>query len=694
LPWIKKGHPRIEVFFGPGIFISPDIHSIYPAKGRVKMMFRSIGIVLAFSALAAGVAVADEGKKGGTAVPTLDTVVVTAGRVAEKQKTLTTHVTVIDSEAIEQSVARDLGELLAEQGLAVRQYPGTLASVGIRGFRTDTTGNDLTSKVLILLDGRRAGTGNVAKIMTKNVERVEIIRGPASVQYGSSAVGGIVNVITRQGSGTPSAFVEGVLGSWRYEEGSLGGQGEIEKFDFSAAGTRSTMDDYQTASGETYKNTGYDEKEDLSLNVGYRFNQENRLGVIYTNFSVDEAGSPYYLSQNDQYSYLDKSNYSLDAIYTGGTVEDRFSWQLRYFAGTDKDKYTNPLFSYVSEDITDRKGAQAQITADLDIATITGGVDWVNYEIASSNAPKLSSYDNPAGFLLAKARLLDERFIVSAGGRYDSYEVEVKAGQGQKARDDYFSPNVGLAYLITEHVKVRANYGQAFVMPGADQLAADFIDPYSGAQTLGNPNLSPEKSATWEGGIDFTNRGMFAGLTYFSTDFEDKIEMVALPGGASSWENLGAATIAGIEGELNVDIGAVNDWDFVLRPYVRFTYLTRYEDDVTGEDLKYTPDWTASYGIAFSDGMGLSATFNIAYTGEQLVEDWENQVWPDPVKETTLDSSTVASLTVSKTLLPPGRWGKLTLKGDITNLFNDDYAYVKGYPMPGRSYYLGLRYDI
>ena len=175
------------------------------------MMFRSIGIGLVFSILAAGVVVADEGEKKGDAVPTLDTVVVTAGRVAEKQKTLTTHVTVIDSETIEQSAARDLGELLAEQGLAVRQYPGTLASVGIRGFRTDTTGNDLTSKVLILLDGRRAGTGNVAKIMTKNVARVEIIRGPASVQYGSSAVGGIVNVITRQGSGKPSAFVEGNL---------------------------------------------------------------------------------------------------------------------------------------------------------------------------------------------------------------------------------------------------------------------------------------------------------------------------------------------------------------------------------------------------------------------------------------------------------------------------------------------------
>ncbi|MCB2148447.1 MAG: TonB-dependent receptor [Deltaproteobacteria bacterium] len=624
----------------------------------------------------------------------METVVVTAGRVAEKQKTLTNNVTVIDNEAIARSAAQDLGELLAEHGFAVRQYPGSLASVGIRGFRTDTTGNDLTSKVLILLDGRRAGTGNVAKIMTKNVQRVEIIRGPASVQYGSAAVGGIVNVITRQGSGNPTAFVEGTFGSWRYEEGSLGGQGETNGLDFSAAGTRSSMEDYQTANGETYRNSGYDEKENLSLNVGYSFNTNHRLGLIYTNFSVDEAGSPYYLSQNDLDSYLDKSNYSLDAIYTGGTVDDGLSWKLRYFTGKDKDKYTNPLYSYFSEDITDRKGAQAQMTAEFGIATITGGADWVNYAIESTNAPERSTYDNPAGFLLAKARLLDERLIISAGGRYDSYAVEVKEGQGHKESDEHFSPNMGLVYLITEQLKVRANFGQAFVMPGAVQLAGDFIDPYSGAQTLGNPNLSPENSTTWEGGIDFAGRGLFAGLTYFYTDFEDKIEMVALPGSVSSWDNLGEATIAGIEGEFSIDLGALNNWDFQLRPYVRFTYLTQYEDDATGEDLKYTPDWNASYGIGFSDGTGLAATFNVAYIGEQLVEDWENQIWPNDPEVVTLGSSTIASLTITKTLLSSDRWGKLSLKGDITNLFNEDYAYVKGYPMPGRSYYLGLRYDI
>ncbi|MBW2648890.1 MAG: TonB-dependent receptor, partial [Deltaproteobacteria bacterium] len=131
---------------------------------------------------------------------TMEEVVVTAGRVKEKKKEITTNATIIDEEEIKNSSATDLGDLLAEKGIGhIHKYPGISTSVGIRGFRTDATGVDLAGKVLILLNGRRAGTGNAAKIMTKNVERVEIIRGPASVQYGSAAMGGVVNVITKQG---------------------------------------------------------------------------------------------------------------------------------------------------------------------------------------------------------------------------------------------------------------------------------------------------------------------------------------------------------------------------------------------------------------------------------------------------------------------------------------------------------------
>jgi vitamin B12 transporter len=67
--------------------------------------------------------------------------------------------------------------------------------------------------------------------MTKNIERVEIIRGPASVQYGSAAIGGVVNVITRQGKDIPKVFVEGVLGSFGHEEGSAGLSGKHKGFE-------------------------------------------------------------------------------------------------------------------------------------------------------------------------------------------------------------------------------------------------------------------------------------------------------------------------------------------------------------------------------------------------------------------------------------------------------------------------------
>ena len=155
---------------------------------------------------------AQEGKK---TVTELEEVVVTATRVEEQKKEITSNVTIIDGEKIKNSSAKDLGDLLAEEGIGhIQKYPGALTTIGIRGFRTEALGNDLMGHVLILLNGRRAGTGNAAKIMTKNIERVEIIRGPASVQYGSAAMGGVVNVITKKGRGKPSAFVEGMLGSF------------------------------------------------------------------------------------------------------------------------------------------------------------------------------------------------------------------------------------------------------------------------------------------------------------------------------------------------------------------------------------------------------------------------------------------------------------------------------------------------
>lgn len=637
------------------------------------------------------------GKEEKKPATTLEEVVISASRVEEKKKEITTNVTIINEEDIQSSSARDLGDLLAEKGIGhIHKYPGTLTSIGIRGFRTETHGYDIESHVLILVDGRRAGTGNLAKIMTKNIERTEIIRGPASVQYGSAAMGGVVNVITKQGKEKPAGSVEGVLGSFGHELETIGFSGKAKGFDFSGSFTTQTMDDYDTAEGKRYYNTGYDRKENVSLNLGFEFLPRNRVGVIYHYFDVDQQGTPNFLRLNDLDDYADKKNESIDLIYDGMSSGNLLSWRIRYFEGEDVDKWADPTESnpdfwddgIPSERKTGQKGAQAQSSLNWKNSTIIAGLDWVNYEVETTWDPKESEYDNPAYFLLAKTRLFDQRFIISGGLRYDEYEVEMKRGQGGTQEAHHLSPRVGGAYLLTDYLKLRANYGEAFKIPSAEQLAGNF--PGWWGNYVGNPDLNPEKSETYEVGLDFSYESFNAGLTYFHTDFKDKIETYTMPSGDTSWKNVGKAEIEGVEGDFSYDIGAYFAWDFKVKPYVSFVYLTEYKDKETDKDLQYTSDLHMSYGITASELYGFSANLNFAYTGKQWITDYESG-WPYQVIEK--DSFTVANFTISRKILDTEKYGGLTLGGEIQNLFGKDYAYVKGYPMPGRSFFLGLRYD-
>ena len=651
-----------------------------------------------------GVIQAQEETKDESSISTLEETVVTAGRVEEKKKEITSNITVIDEEEIKSSSATDLGDLLIQKGIGhSHKYPGGLTPVGIRGFRSETHGIDLKGYVIILLDGHRVSTGNASKIMTKNIERVEIIRGPASVQYGSAAMGGIVNVITKQGKNKPTFFVEGMLGSFGYLEKSVGFSGKVNIFDFSGSFSRSKMDDYDTADnieGDRYYNTSYHRKDNYSLNIGAEFLPGNRVGLIYTNFDAERMGNPDALYQNDLDDYINSNNRSLDLTYDGRTSEGLISWKTKYYEGKNKDKWFDPIASNPDffddglprKVITDHKGAQAQVSLNQEYLLLTTGFDWMNYKTKDDTyTPQSTEYDNPAYFLLAKTRLLDKRLIFSGGLRYDKYEVEVRKGEGGKESDNNLSPQFGAAYLLTDYLKIRANYGEAFRMPSANELAGDYTA--YGTHYVGNPNLDPEESKTYEGGADFSYASLNISFTYFHTDFKDKIED---DGGwpDRTWHNIGKAEMAGFEGELSYDIGTLFDWDFQLKPYANFVRLTKYEDKETDEDLKYISDWNVSYGITLSDYNGLSANLNIAYVGKQDIDDWRNAgppTWIAPVIEK--GSFSVANLTISKKIVDTENFGDITLKAEIENLFDKDYEYVNDYPMPGRSFFLGLKYD-
>jgi vitamin B12 transporter len=620
----------------------------------------------------------------------MEQMVVTANRIKEKREDVITNVSIVEAEQIEQSPAQDLGGLLLEEGFSIIEYPNSKISVGIRGFRSDTLGNDLTGHVLILINGRRAGTGNLAEIPLDNVARVEIIRGPGSVQYGSAAMGGVVNVITKQGQGKPSVSLEQTLGSWNYRKTGIQASTAMKAFDLSCSASVDSQDDYSTADGDTYYNTGYDFKQRISVNAGWAFLPGNRIGLTYTGYAADDVGSPSYLSQNDRDDHVDNSLDTYDISLTGQNASGFLQWTLRYFAGKEETR------NYVPENFgdspgytrdTDQRGGQAQVTAAVDHAHLTAGFDWVYYAVEDTYSTGDNTYNNPAGFLLAKLKVLDERLIISAGGRYDAYEV--KDDESNSTDDANWSSSLGTAYKIIKGVNLRANYAEAFRMPTAEELY--MFDDYSAwgfGVWSGNPDLKPETSSTYEVGLDISRGPLSTSVTYFYTVFDDYIQRgVEISPGVHSYQNVDGATISGIEGSFAMDLSAIFDWDRELKPYASFTYLSQYTDAENDTDLLYVPQWSASYGVEFADpAPSLTARLNFTYVSEQDINDYEE------TGDTTLDAYMVADLTISKELLSFDRYGRILLNADITNLFNADYAVVQGYPSPGRTFFVGLKY--
>ena len=193
----------------------------------------------------------------------LEEIVVTATLIPTPAKELPVPVQVISRKEIEESRANDLAEVLTEYlPEHFQTYPGALSSVSIRGFSSDTTGTDIKGQVLVLIDGHRAGTGNVAEIPLENVERIEIVRGPGSVVYGSAAMGGVVNIITRKGQGPLPETWGSSMGAGIIPKGT-----QVFRVAFldnrvgvSLTGRTITQGSYDTGGGARVPNTGYNDQ--------------------------------------------------------------------------------------------------------------------------------------------------------------------------------------------------------------------------------------------------------------------------------------------------------------------------------------------------------------------------------------------------------------------------------------------------
>lgn len=619
-----------------------------------------------------------------------ETVVVTASRIEESMRAVPQSVTVIDSEELDKNQYENMADLLQSYGFSIDGYgpSQTSSNISIRGQST-VWSNPLDSNVLILVDGVPIATTNLAMLPMDGIERIEVLRGPGAVQYGSSAIGGVINIIPKRGSEQFHLSAEAGGGTWQAYRalGSL--SGEIKFFDFAGAVTWNSQNkNYTTGNGDVYPDTEAKSRMNYLMNFGVNFNEENRLGAIIMGANDWGLGMNSSLAEEEQTGIENKLkhiNSSVDVNYKGGYSPSGLSWTFRYFNAYEQTNFLNETMEDSQLDVT-QAGGQGQVSWTWDFLTLTGGVDYTESGYAQGINPRYKQTDT-AGFLMAKASFLDEFVVLTGGIRYDAYALTVD-GNTQDKNNTALSGGIALNPL--DWLTLRATIGQSYKVP-----SGLYVIGYEGGwqSVEGNSDLEPEKGISWDVGFEARWRGLVAGLTYFSTDYTDKFQYETLPNGKIRYYNAsGTSWFNGLEGQLSFDLGEFFEWDFTLKPYIYFTKMFNFNDD-NGDRYKNVRDFTASFGVNYNmPDWGLNADLRFTYLGYQN----EIEVGPSPLysqREIRSGGKTIGDFFISKTIWDFEDGGKLSLKGEVRNFTNENYSYRADYPMPGRSFYIGVRYD-
>lgn len=677
-------------------------------------MKKSMRILLLLTAAfwpAAGFTADDEVK----AIKKLDEVVVTATRTEEKLMDIPVNLQIITRDQIEESGITDIGDLMGKYVTGhLHRYSGTLTAVGLRGFKTDSHGDDIKGHVLILVDGHRVGTGNMAKLDIHNVERIEVIKGPASSLYGAAGVGGVVNIITRKGAKEFRATAKQELGSFSFIRSSASVEGTIaEKVGFFLSGVYQDQQEYQTPRYGTVYNT-WDTRKNIGGNFTYFFNDNHdlRLGG---NFADISGGSPSWLNGNytsydpDETDNYDKSHQNYDLEYNGLFLDGRLHWRSLGYYLWDKNKWYTGLKSndVFTEYIDETLGTDQQLTIDL--IPYNKLVLGVTYDFLEKEGEQVAAggvqtapytpnmeYTTYSAYAQDSIDLLDNRLNIVVGARYDKFEVMTKKPTNvtiniteREVDFDHVSPKIGASYkLFDNFLRVRANIGQGFKPPSADQLSAQYerASWWGTQRYLGNPDLEPETATTYEGGFDISNEWIDFGVTYFYTDYEDKIQtaakQVTFQGKQwTTWENLGESHIQGFDFSLDWRISRMMNWEPQLSLYSNLTFNTEKRDEENDTELQYISDYEIKSGLRFHHHQ-TSATLSHVLIGPQDITAWNGMIFLGVQEKESFD---FWDFTFKQGFLD--NW-QAEIK--ILNLFNDFYEWVYAYPMPERQLRFGI----
>lgn len=594
----------------------------------------------------------------------LPTVVVTPTRLPTPESEVGSSITVITEEEIQRKQERTLPDALKDvPGLNVVQTggPGGTTSVFIRGANSNQT--------KVFIDGIDAtdpatGTFNFEHILTWDIERVEVVRGPQSGLYGADAIGGVINIITKKGSG-PAQFAGSLEG------GSFGTlnqnarvSGAADRFNyyfdfahFHTSDTPVTPSDL-VPPGRSIQGDAYDNKT-YSARFGANITDNLDLGLVarYLDTSLlftgdDLLGPESLKSTEDDQQLFTRGTAHL--VSFDGVLDQTVG--LAYTKFNQRDFDPNPPAPEPSFFNGDRLKADWQGNIKLmEGQILTFRAEHQRDEIST---PVAEITDN-AGMVQLQSSI-GERFFNAVSVRYDSYDTF-----GAKP-----TFRIAPALLIPEtDTKLKGSVGTGFKPP----TLAELFQNFPSFNFFGNPNLKPETSVGYDLGFEqmtLAKRVQF-GATYFHNNIDN---LITINETATSYENVGKAPAYGVE-----SFAAYTPWEpLTLR--ADYTFLIA-KDDILDQELLRRPKNKASLNMAWhvTEAAVLSAT--LLYVGP-----WVDVNRAGTVSDLFANGYTIVNLAGSYDL-----GNGLTAYARIDNLFDRHYQDPIGFLRPGLGVFVGLR---
>ncbi|HAJ56242.1 MAG TPA: hypothetical protein DCL35_00550 [Candidatus Omnitrophica bacterium] len=588
----------------------------------------------------------------------IEKIVVTASRAQEDPKNISRQIDIITSADIEALQAKDLSYVLSNySSIYVTNYggPGAVKTVKMRGANP--------SQVLVMVDGRpinnpRDGEVDLSTIPLENIERIEVMRGPASSLYGSSAMGGTVHIITkeppREGRKTE---VSSGFGTFRtYQERLSHGQ-RIGNFGYLFTGSLLSSEGIRDNSSLNAKDFSIKAKQDIT--------DDQRINVN-AGFYTSLVGSP---GQTTSFDIDDKQRARKNFINAdwGWTPDPDTSISAKVYNNYDRLEFSeNSAGSFFDtafkKDIhtTQARGMDIQVDKRLhERYRVIGGFNYVLNLNNSTNASK-HSYTVKAGYINNDITIRED-LKTSLGIRLDHY-----SNFGYQT-----SPSASALYNINEKNKLHGLISRSFRAPTFN----DLYWPDEG-WVRGNPDLTPEKGISGELGWEAHVGSMLVtNLTYFRSFYDQLIQWApesADPFAAWTPTNIGSAAIEGIELEnkfyatdsIEIDLG--------------YTFQ-RAKDDKTGKFLVYQPKHKIDISINHKDLFGWIAGIKGQWTGLRF---------HDAANTAKVDGFFILGLYASK------KWNNsLTYSVAINNMLNKQYAYVRDYPAAGFEFTNSIKYE-